>query len=242
MGNHARPDSTASDSAVRADGRKAASRDLPWVVVRVGHARLALPSGVVREMLELPRVTHVPGLPSDAAGVITWRGRVAPVVDLRARLELPPRATAAGRRMAVVVDVGGAGPQVLAVDGIDGVEGLEPGSVSPLPPGLEAQGSAVRQHGRLRRDGAVVLLLDVAQMLGGAVASAEAVAEDVVADNPPPPTSPDPEPGPTLLPEPVTLEQARPARKPRPVRKRSSAPRAPSSDKGSRSPRRRNVS
>ncbi len=242
MGNHPRPDSTSTDGTARADGRKAALRELPWVVVRVGHARLALPSGVVREMLELPRVTRVPGLPSDATGVITWRGRVAPVIDLRTRLELPPRPKAAARRMAVVVDIGDSGPQVLAVDAIDGVEGLEPGSVSPLPPGLEAHGSLVRQHGRLRRDGAVVLLLDVVQMLGRAVASAEAVAEDVVADEPPPPAWPEPDQGPTSLPEPVSPEPARPVRKPRPVRKHSSAPRAPSSDTGSRSPRRRNAS
>lgn len=143
------------------------ARELPWVIVRVGRSRLGIPSRLVREILALPPVARVPGLPPDLPGVVTWRGRVLPLIDLMVRLQVARDETPHGPRMAVVVSAEeDARERAFAVDAIDGVEGLEPGSVQPLPPGLEAHGAMVRESGRLRRDGAVVLLLDVAETLG----------------------------------------------------------------------------
>ena len=71
---------TLSDQEIHmadAGGTGAPSRSLPWVVVRVGDSRMGIPSAVVREMLELPAIARVPGLPPDIPGVMTWRGHVA---------------------------------------------------------------------------------------------------------------------------------------------------------------------
>ena len=53
------------------------------VVVRFGGARYAVPMADVAEVVPVPRVTRVPGTPTWLAGVVNWRGRVLPVVDLR---------------------------------------------------------------------------------------------------------------------------------------------------------------
>ena len=206
-----------------AGGTGAPSRSLPWVVVRVGDSRMGIPSAVVREMLELPAIARVPGLPPDIPGVMTWRGHVVPVTDLLTRLHLPPAAISSSRRMAVVVDPGDGRARALAVDAVDGVDALEDGSIAPLPEGLETSGELVREYGRLRRDGSIVLLLDVAEALGVSRPNAQQV--------------------PTAIPPAATVEDDGPSPpEARPSRKPSAAPRATSSDRGSRSPRRRTAS
>lgn len=48
----------------------------------------ALPLSGVREILKLPPITEVPRAPNDILGIISVRGRVTTVVDLRRRLSL----------------------------------------------------------------------------------------------------------------------------------------------------------
>ncbi len=139
-----------------------------WVLVRVAGSRLAIDSNRVRELMELPAVTVLPGLPPGTPGVITWRGRVVAAIDLAVRLDLPHAGAGAqtGKsRMAVVVAVD-AGYFALIVDGVEGVEALAADSVSPLPLGLADPGRPVREHARTAREGALVLLLDVDVLLG----------------------------------------------------------------------------
>lgn len=42
----------------------------------------------VREVLDMPRITHVPNMPSFMRGVVNLRGGVVPVVDLRKKFHL----------------------------------------------------------------------------------------------------------------------------------------------------------
>ena len=53
------------------------------VVMRLGVARYAVPMLEVAEVVPIPAVTRVPGMPGWLAGVVNWRGHVLPVVDLR---------------------------------------------------------------------------------------------------------------------------------------------------------------
>ena len=50
--------------------------------------RLALPSLLVSEVLDVPPVTFVPLAPGHLRGVVNLRGNAATVVDLRSKLEL----------------------------------------------------------------------------------------------------------------------------------------------------------
>jgi purine-binding chemotaxis protein CheW len=49
----------------------------------------ALPLGAIREILKPPPITEVPRAPRDVLGIISVRGRITTVVDLRRRLRLP---------------------------------------------------------------------------------------------------------------------------------------------------------
>lgn len=51
----------------------------------------ALPLAGVQEILKPPRITEVPRSPHEVLGIVSVRGRVTTVIDLRRRLKLPER-------------------------------------------------------------------------------------------------------------------------------------------------------
>jgi purine-binding chemotaxis protein CheW len=75
------------------------------VAFRVGSADYALPATYVLHLESFDKATHVPGAPAYVAGLVHVRGRVVPVVDLRARFGLPAVDRAIEHRI-VVVQVG----------------------------------------------------------------------------------------------------------------------------------------
>jgi purine-binding chemotaxis protein CheW len=75
------------------------------VTFRVGTASYALPAAQVLHLESFETATHVPGAPAYVAGLVQVRGRVVPVVDLRARFGLPPIERTIDHRV-VVVQVG----------------------------------------------------------------------------------------------------------------------------------------
>src|SRR5690606_20705674 len=66
-----------------------ASRDL--VIFEIENVRYALPSSDVQEVVRAVAVVPLPKAPPVVEGIIDVRGRVVPVLDLRARFGLPPR-------------------------------------------------------------------------------------------------------------------------------------------------------
>lgn len=59
-----------------------------FVIIKLDDQVFGLPVAFTREMVVMPQVTNVPRVPSEVRGVINLRGRVLPVVDLRAKLGL----------------------------------------------------------------------------------------------------------------------------------------------------------
>lgn len=72
------------------------------VAFRVGTADYALPAAQVLHLESFEKATHVPGAPAFVAGVVHVRGRVVPIVDLRARFGLPPTPHVIDHRIVVV--------------------------------------------------------------------------------------------------------------------------------------------
>jgi len=89
----------------------------------------------VREIIRVQKITPVPQLPVFVKGVINLRGRVIPVVDLRARFAL--RADLTERSCMVVVQVPMAASAVvqtgLIVDAVEEVAGLTQAEIEPAP-------------------------------------------------------------------------------------------------------------
>lgn len=54
--------------------------------------RYALPSSIVQELARAVEIISVPGAPKEVEGVIDYRGKIVPVLDLRRYLELMPKA------------------------------------------------------------------------------------------------------------------------------------------------------
>ncbi|HEV3505279.1 MAG TPA: chemotaxis protein CheW, partial [Actinomycetes bacterium] len=60
------------------------------ILLRVEEREYALPLGCVVEVVRMAALTPAPGAPGHVLGLLDLRGRVVPVMDLRARLGLPP--------------------------------------------------------------------------------------------------------------------------------------------------------
>ena len=107
------------------------------VAFRVGSADYALPASYVLHLESFEKATHVPGAPAYVAGLVHVRGRVVPVVDLRARFGLPTVERAIEHRI-VVVQVG-ARVAGLLVDSAREVLNIDDGAFEKPPDLLEDQ-------------------------------------------------------------------------------------------------------
>lgn len=66
-----------------------AQRTSNQLVFELANELYAIPANLVREVARFRSFTLVPGAPAALPGVISMRGAVTPVVDLRAALRLP---------------------------------------------------------------------------------------------------------------------------------------------------------
>jgi purine-binding chemotaxis protein CheW len=131
------------------------------IVVRLGVARYAVPMADVAEVIPVPRVTRVPGMPSWLAGVVNWRGHVLPLLDLRPVLGEPSSPLPTSSRVVVLTRDGvEAGLVVELVTGL-----LPPTEALPLPAPSTASSEAVDLVVGVVDAGGPVSLLDAAAIL-----------------------------------------------------------------------------
>ncbi len=133
------------------------------VTFRVGTADYAVPASDVLHLESFERATHVPGVPSYVAGLVQTRGRLVPVVDLRARFGLPPIEHALDRRI-VVVQIGTRVAGLL-VDSAREVVHLDDGAFEKPPEVLESQTAGfVKAVATVMKR--LFLLVDVPRVIG----------------------------------------------------------------------------
>lgn len=130
-----------------------APEEVQLCALRVDDTWFAVDIMRVREIGTVGRITPVPGGKLD--GVVEVRGQLAPVVDLRRRLGLPPLEGARGPRVVVVA----AGGDLLAIvaDRVTEVVRVPGASLKALP----RTGRTSFVAGATRHQGRVLLLLDV---------------------------------------------------------------------------------
>jgi purine-binding chemotaxis protein CheW len=111
------------------------------VVFRLEKALYALPLASVREVFPAPgHYTRVPRAPKSVRGVLNLRGRVVPVVELAALLELPPGESKSAKVVLLDFSRRELGLLVTEVEGIENLDKLSP------PP---ARSAAVKGVARL---------------------------------------------------------------------------------------------
>lgn len=132
------------------------------VTFGIGTAWYAVDVRNVERVLRFEGVFPVPSMPDWMAGILEYHGRVIPVIDLRKRLGLPGDGHPANGRLLVLVsehDVVAA-----AVDRVVDVRPMSDADVAP-PPSLVRDASGDFLVGVVRRDDAMVFVLDAERLL-----------------------------------------------------------------------------
>ena len=146
-----------------------ASRELELIAFRIGEQEFCVDIMAVREIRGWVPVTPLPRSPGFVRGVINLRGAVLPILDLAARLGLPPTETTA-RHVIIVAQVG---HQVIGVlvDAVSDIITVGENIVQP-PPDLAS--SKVRNfvQGLLAIESRMVSLISLDRVMPKAEAEA----------------------------------------------------------------------
>ncbi|MGZ3442216.1 MAG: chemotaxis protein CheW [Polyangia bacterium] len=121
----------------------------------------------IREIIKLREITEVPRAPRFLLGVVTVRGLVLPVVDLRLRLRLDAAPLGRNTRILVVMHKGERFG--LLVDEVRGVERFADSQIEPPPPSLApSEAPFLSGIGRFAEEGIerMVILLSLDAVLG----------------------------------------------------------------------------
>ncbi len=139
-----------------------------YLCLAVGHETYAVGIDMVREILEVGRMTPLPLTPPFVRGVMNLRGAVVPVIDLKARFGAEPAVI--GRRSSVVIvetdHQDQEGPLVVGVlvDGVSEVLEIAAQDVEPVP----ALGTRVPREflqGMAKAKGTLLSILDADRIL-----------------------------------------------------------------------------
>ncbi|MGK3964627.1 chemotaxis protein CheW [Sorangium sp. So ce118] len=133
------------------------------VVLKVADTEYVISAAEVLHMESFTGATRVPGTRSYVGGLIQIRGRVVPVIDLRARFGLPTIEPTLDSRV-IVVQSGGRTVGLL-VDSAREVVNIAAEEIRP-PPEVMAEESAgfVRSVAKLGKR--LVMLVDVGRIIG----------------------------------------------------------------------------
>jgi purine-binding chemotaxis protein CheW len=126
------------------------------LIFEIGGRRYGLPASEVRELLRAVAIAPMPPDSGPFEGVIDLRGVVVPVVDLRERLRMAPRAVAPSDHLIILETGKGRRPIALRVDRALDLVALEPDALEPMG-GREPGAPAAARIARLS-DGLVPLL------------------------------------------------------------------------------------
>ncbi len=135
-----------------------------YLTFLLGTDMYAVPIGVIAEILKPPPITEVPRAARQILGVMSVRGRLVTVVDLRRRFNLPETALGAKSRILLVVSAEN-DPVGLLVDEVVQVYRLADSEIEQAsvlggeqPPHIAGIG---------RPTGAILILLDLKPILEG---------------------------------------------------------------------------
>lgn len=160
-----------------AGGGPTSEDEVALVVTEIDGRRLALPLSDVLEVQRMVALTPLPEAPAVVEGVIDLRGQVVPVLDVRARFDLPPSAPSLSDQL--VVARAGERTVAIRVGSTVGVRAVPTRSLdrtaTDIPGVAHVAGVARDDEGLLVvHDLATFLSWDEARQLGGALTRHEA--------------------------------------------------------------------
>ena len=136
--------------------------EVEYVTATVGGQLFGLPIGRILDVFKPARLTRVPLAPPEIAGVLNLRGRIVTAIDMRKRLDLPPRAQDE-TFMAIGVEHDGESYGLL-VDKVGEVLKLPAHTLDPVPANLDPSWARLAE-GVFRLDDRLMVVLDVDRCL-----------------------------------------------------------------------------
>lgn len=105
------------------------------VAFEMGGELLAVPTLILREVIEPPKITRVPMAGVYSAGLINVRGVVIPVTDLRPLFGMPQKEFDIDTRILVLELNFEAGPMTIGLiaEKVHAVMSMDPATVKPVP-------------------------------------------------------------------------------------------------------------
>lgn len=109
----------------------------------------------ISEIIGMQEITEVPEMPSHIKGMINLRGKVIPVMDIRARFDLPDKPYS-DRTCIIVTEVSGLLVGIV-VDTVKEVTYISPDKIEPASPCSNAEANYVKALAKLE-DGVKIIL------------------------------------------------------------------------------------
>ena len=133
-----------------------------WVTFRLDHETYGIDVMQVREVLRSTEVSPVPGAPAYVLGIISLRGNVVTIIDLRDRFGLSSRETDDASRILILES----GDYVVGflVDSVREVVELSASEVEPAPDTGSGDSSRFISGLTNRKDG-LLILVDASKLL-----------------------------------------------------------------------------
>ena len=156
---HADPDHSA---ATPTDAEDAAR---PHLALTVGGQLFLLDVAHIREILDVPAISPLPGGGSDILGLIDLRGQAIEVADLATRLGIG-HDPCGGEGRILVLDTGRARPSGVRVDRVERVVEIAMSRIEAVPDSCRGD----RVSGVTRLDSRLALVLDPVAVLGSPAA------------------------------------------------------------------------
>ncbi len=135
------------------------------VSFRLGDEEFGIPIAQIREIDRYSQITRIPRVPDYVEGVTNLRGEVIPVINLRARFNLPAK-DIDDRARIIIVDLDG-NKTGLRVDSVSQVLNISNRDVEKPPKAVEEGGSGQFISGIAKVDAGkrMIVFLDVARIL-----------------------------------------------------------------------------
>ncbi|HEU5098298.1 MAG TPA: chemotaxis protein CheW [Roseiflexaceae bacterium] len=147
----------------------AAPATIGVLLLRLGGELYGVPSASVREVVRYRAYTPVPGAPPSLPGILSQRGTILPVVELRPLLGLETVAPTRAARLVIVAhqEI----EMALSVEAVLDLAELPADTLEPLPATLDPA-RARFLHGIARYEQQPVALLDLDELIAGLRAGA----------------------------------------------------------------------
>jgi purine-binding chemotaxis protein CheW len=147
---------------LRAQDEEKAEVLCEWLTFRLGSEEYALDIAGVSEIIKLREITDIPRVPEFILGIISLRGIIVPIFDLKKRLKLGVGELTPASR--IIVCQWGERSAGLLVDSITQVVRLPAGGVEP-PPAVLSGVDRELLEGVGRIQGRMLILLDLSNVL-----------------------------------------------------------------------------